>query len=124
MPGNGCLRYASQIFLALRYDGRITWNAGVLGGQVYVTRAPVPYYHYPSPSYQIDAILRETLVMALLTGGTALYIFKQQAKIAYGISEIAVGILSNVVLLQRIDVSQFPKLGITWQDWINVGAFT
>lgn len=93
-------------------------------GMFFVVTTPVAYYRYPAPPYQTHAVLRENIVLTLLTIGIALYLFKQKAKLAYGISEIIIAIMSNAALMTRIDVTDFPKIGVAWQDWLNVAAFT
>jgi hypothetical protein len=87
----------------------------------------IRYKRFPElrvhPLY-IASLLRVNCVTILLIIGIGLYLFKQQSKLLYGISETAIAIVSNLALIQRIDLSHPPAIHVATADAVAIGVFT
>jgi hypothetical protein len=64
------------------------------------------------------------VVVFLAVLGACLYIFKQKSQLVFGLSEVAVAVISNATLVSKIDFTQFPQISTSTQDWIGICVFT
>jgi hypothetical protein len=88
----------------------------------------VQYQHYSDfntryPIY-FSALLRVNCAALLLITGIGLYLLKQQSKMVYGLSEIAVALTSNIALIKNIDLSRAPTISLHTTDFVGLAVFT
>ena len=56
-----------------------------------------------------SVLLQTTAATLLMTIALAVYLFKKKAKIAYGVSEVALAVIANLALISHLDLSLFLK---------------
>jgi hypothetical protein len=76
----------------------------------------------PEPQV-LRASVGTELVIALTTIGIAIYLFKKTHQVIYGFSEIIMAILSNIALIQSLDLTRFPKIPIQPSQVLAMGLF-
>ena len=109
------------------YKLTLKWLLVVEAGSVIVyafLRNLWGYQRNEFPTYVFDASIRVVFVITLLTIGIAVYIFKQKSKILYGLSEMLIGILSNLAVIEHIQITNSLGVHLSADEWIKVGAFT
>ena len=71
-----------------------------------------------------NAVATINIVAFLLLVAFGLYVFKKYWKFYYGISELIIGIASNVALLSRIDMPSLTHFKLVAQDYVGLSVFT
>jgi len=108
------------------------WFYGVIGGLVLVAGADLwAYVIHPSATTVRDLQRHATwyrvrlhfdTVIVLVAAGCAIYLFRRRYLIAYGFGEILVAVLSNLALIDEIDLTRLPHIAMTSTQVIEVGA--
>ena len=63
-------------------------------------------------------------VILLIAVGIVIYLFKSKSQLLYGVSEIVIAVLSNLVLITRMDVSSSGHITLSGSDAISIVVFT
>jgi hypothetical protein len=69
-------------------------------------------------------IFQVDLVIFLIGIGALLYLFKHRNKLAYGISELLIGVISNLILFAHLNPANFRQLTISFDDAVKLCLFT
>jgi len=108
------------------------WFYLLIGALVLVAGADLwTYVIHPSASTVQDLHRHPTwyrirlhfdTVIVLLAAGCSIYLFRRRFLIAYGFSEIVVAVLSNLALIDEIDLTRLPHIALTSTQLIEAGA--
>jgi hypothetical protein len=70
------------------------------------------------------SVLRFQFIALLFAVGAAIYLFKKHGKILYGVSETLVSLLSNLVLIEKVDLLHPENTHLATADVIGIVGFT
>ena len=71
-----------------------------------------------------DVQLRSIFAIGLILVGILLYQFKKASKFFYGLSEIALAVISNLALIERADITHVSTFTVRTPDLVAFAAFT
>jgi len=108
------------------------WFYGLIGGLVLVAGADLwTYVIHPSRATVEDLHRHATwygirlhfdTVIVLVAAGCGIYLFRRRYLIAYGFGEVVVAVLSNLALIDEIDLTRLPHIALTSTQTIEIDA--
>ncbi len=108
------------------------WFYGLIGGLVLVAGLDLwTYVLHPSATTVADLKRHATwygirlhfdTVIVLVAAGCGIYLLRRRFLIAYGFGEVVVAVLSNLALIDEIDLTRLPHIALTSTQMIEIGA--